>query len=63
MIVDALVQTEAIRQPIARREIDSGGSLGLCRCLDGLETRIHGVRLTEIDCLSSPAYIPRASEV
>src|SRR6266436_2045377 len=46
MIVDALVQTEAIRQPIARREIDSGGSLSLWRCLDGLETRIH------ISCLA-----------
>src|SRR6266852_2653319 len=45
MIVDALVQTEAVRQPIARREIDSGGSLGLCRCLDVLETRIHISRL------------------
>jgi hypothetical protein len=41
MIVDALVQTEAIRQPITRRKIDSGGSFLGCRCVNGLETRIH----------------------
>src|SRR6267378_5233036 len=46
MIVDALVQAEAIRQPVTRRKIDPGRSFRIYRCLDGLETRIH------VNCLA-----------
>src|ERR1700679_1985981 len=41
MIVDALVQTEAIRQTVTGGEFDAGTLFGIGRCLDGLETGIH----------------------
>src|ERR1700686_362044 len=58
MIVDALVQSEAICQPITRCEIDACLGAGIGGCLDGLEIRVHG-GLTETDRLCHPKYSPR----
>ncbi len=41
MVVDALVQAEAIGQPVTGREIDSGALFRLGGGLDRLETGVH----------------------
>src|ERR1700686_4144136 len=58
MIVDALVQSEAICQPITRCEIDACLGAGFGGCLDGLEIRVHG-GLTETERWCHPKYSPR----
>src|SRR5271154_4848390 len=54
VIIDTLVQAEAIRQAIARREFDPGVAFRLGRGVDGLETRVHWGLATYI--LRLPQY-------
>ena len=66
MIVDALVQAEAIRQPITRRKIDSGAGLGFRPGMDSRKICAHGpssdkswvdVQRRRLNCVATPLEI------